>query len=123
MISSGCSLAIAARTTCSTSFASRTLRVSTRACSKPGEFGKGEFAAMHVHAAEFGAAVKGRKHLARVEQALCVERAFQPLLLVQIDLAEHLRHQVPLFDSDAVFSRQHAAEFDTDPQYISAEGF
>src|SRR5215212_11283950 len=123
MISSGCSLAIAARTTCSTSLASRTFTVSTFACSKPGKFRKGELAAMDVHAAEFGAAVKGWKHLARVEQALRVERAFQPLLLVQIDLAEHLRHQVPLFDPDAVFSRQHAAQFDADPQYISAERF
>src|SRR5215218_3006643 len=121
MISSGCSLAIAARTTCSTSLASRTLRVSTLACSKPREFGEGEPAAMDVHPAEFGAAMQGGKHLAGVEQSLCVERAFQSLLLIKVDLAEHLGHQVPLLDTDAVFPREYAPKLDTDPQNIGAE--
>src|SRR4030088_1408983 len=121
MISSGCSLAIAARTTSSTSLASRTLGVSTRACSKPREFGKGHLAAMDVHAAQLGAAVQGRKYLAGIEQALRVERAFQPLLLVEIDLPEHLRHQVSFLDADAMFTGQHAAELDADPQDIGAE--
>src|SRR4051812_43537552 len=97
MISSGCSLASAARTTCSTSLASRTFKVST-AASKPRQLGKRELAAVDVHAAEFGAAVQGGKHLSRVEQALRIERAFQPLLLVEIDVAEHLAHQVALLD-------------------------
>src|SRR5258705_11541807 len=91
--------------------------------SKPREFGKSELAAVDMHATEFGAAVQGRKYLARVEQALGVERAFEPLLLVEIYLAEHLAHQVALLDADAMFTGQHAAEFDADPQDIGAEGF
>src|ERR1700722_7568417 len=87
-ISSGCSLAIAARTTCSTSLASRTFRVSTFACLESRGVGKRELAAVHVHAAEFGAAMQGRKYFPRVEQPLRVEGAFQPLLLVEVDLAE-----------------------------------
>src|SRR5512140_1869734 len=47
-----------------------------RACSKPRNIREGELAAMDMHAAQLGAAVQGRKHLARVEQALRVERAF-----------------------------------------------
>ena len=77
---------------------------------------------MHMHAAKFGAAMQGRKHLARVEQALGVERAFQPLLLVEIDLGKHLGHQVALLDADTMFAGQHAAEFDADPQDVGAEG-
>src|SRR5437762_6557250 len=96
MISSGCSLAIAVRTASSTSFASRTLRVSTPCCSKPREFREGELASMDVHAAKFGAAMKRRKHFARVQQSLRVEGTLQPLLLVEIDIAKHLRHQVAL---------------------------
>src|SRR5450759_4324119 len=123
MISSGCSLAIAARTTSSTSWASRILGVSTLACSKPGEFGEGELAAVDVHAAKLGAAVQGREYLAGIEQALRVERAFQPLLLVEIDLAEHLAHQVALFDADAMFAGEHTAELDADPQNIRTKSF
>ena len=70
---------------------------------------------MDMHATEFGAAVQGRKHFSRIEQALRIERAFQPLLLVEIDLAEHLRHQIALLDADAVFAGKDAAELDTDP--------
>src|SRR5260370_24966803 len=187
IISSGCSLAIAARTACSTSPASRTFRVSTiaphsvrslppcggglgrgvsheflsslypplhlspsasRGCptcvklkcatgvhtgcgeeradcaytrnqqlssSEPRKFGERELAAMDMHAAKFGAAMQGRKYLAGIEQALRVEGAFQPLLLVEIDLAEHLRHQVALLDADAMLAGEDAAEFDADP--------
>src|SRR3982074_2513833 len=89
--------------------------------SKPWKVGKRELAAMDMHATEFGAAVQGRKHFSRIEQALRVERAFRPLLLVEIDLAEHLRHQVALLDADAMFAGQHAAEFDADPKDIRAK--
>src|SRR5271168_1141218 len=121
MISSGCSLASAARTACSTSLASRTLRVSTCACSKPGKFGEGELAAMDMHAAELSAAVQGRKHLAGIEQASRVERAFEPLLLVEIDLAEHFRHQIPFLDADAMLASKDAAKLDAAAQDIGAE--
>ena len=70
---------------------------------------------MDMHATQFGAAVQGWKYLAGIEQALRVEGAFQPLLLVEIDLAEHFRHQVALLDADAMFAGKDAAEFDTDP--------
>src|SRR5580704_18399549 len=108
-------------TACSTSLASRTFKISTRACSKPRKFRKSELAAVDMHAAKLGAAVQRRKHLAGVEQALGVERAFQPLLLVEVDLAEHFRHQVALLDADAMLAGQHAAEFDTTAKDIRAE--
>ncbi len=76
---------------------------------------------MDVHAAELGAAVQGRKHFSRIEQPLRVEGAFQALLLVQINLAEHLAHEVALFDADAMFAGQHAAEFDAAAQDVGTE--
>src|SRR4029450_9243485 len=50
-------------------------------------------ARVHVQAAELGAAMQGRKHLAGIEQPLVVERAFEALLLGEIYLREHRRHQ------------------------------
>src|SRR6478672_7760451 len=90
--------------------------------SEPRQFGESELAAMDVHAAEFGAAMQGRKHLAGVEQALRVEGAFQPLLLIEIDLAEHLAHQIALLDADAVLAGEHAAKLDAAAQDVGAEG-
>ena len=62
-----------------------------------------------------------RKHLAGIEQALGVEGAFQPLLLVEIDLGEHHRHQVALLDADAVLAGQHAADLDAELEDLGAE--
>ena len=76
---------------------------------------------MDMHAAQFGAAAKLREHLAGIEQALGIEGAFQPLLLVEIDLVEHLGHQVALLDADAVLAGQHAADLDAEPQDVGAE--
>src|SRR5436309_3021509 len=172
-ISSGCSPATAARTTSSTSEASRTFRVSTAApsaavpagagthnhcplgrntvspvvalhnhggygsrrapgrrvdrvqspfASKSRQLGKRQPATMDMDAAEFGAAVQGWKHLSRIEQPLRVERAFQPLLLVEIDFVEHLAHQVALLDADAMLPGQHPAKLDTGAQDIGAKG-
>src|SRR5579871_4305498 len=157
MISSGCSLAMAARTACSTSAASRGFSVSTgrirslpsfrdaptgagpesiapqtllkngfRArsrCSRPGmtpfssyskpwNVRERELAGMHVHAPQFGATVQGGKNLARIEEALRVEGAFDSLLLVEVDLGKHLAHQIAFLDTDAVLAGQNAAEFD-----------
>ena len=50
-----------------------------------------------------------------------VERAFQALLLVQIRLVEHHRHQVALLDAHAVLAGQHAADLDAEPQDVGAE--
>ncbi len=33
-----------------------------------------------------------------------IERAFEPHLLIEIDLAEHHRHQIPLFDSHTMLA-------------------
>src|SRR5712671_837638 len=74
---------------------------------EPRKIRKCELAAMDMDAAEFGAAVQGRKHFSGIEQALRVEGAFQPLLLVEIDLRKHLRHQIAFLDADAVFAGQY----------------
>ena len=76
---------------------------------------------MDDHPAELGAAVQFREHLAGIEQALGVEGTFDPLLLIEIDLGEHLSHQVAFLDSDAMLAGQHAAEFDAGLQYIAAK--
>src|SRR5438132_5050210 len=90
---------------------------------EPRNVGKCQLAAVHMHAAELGATVQGRKHLSGIEQALGVEGAFQALLLVEVNLAEHLRHQVALLDADAVLAGEHAAELDAGAQDVGAEGF
>ena len=59
---------------------------------------------MHMQVPELGAAVQLRKHLAGIEQALRVEGAFQPLLLIEVNLGEHVAHQVALLDAHAVFA-------------------
>ena len=61
-------------------------RCTCRIVSEPRNVGKRHAAGMHVHAAELGAAVQRRKHLAGIEQALVVEGAFEPLLLIEIGL-------------------------------------
>jgi hypothetical protein len=62
-----------------------------------------------------------REHLAGIEQTLVgVEGAFDALL-VEVDLAEHFRHQVALLDADAVLAGQHAADLDAQPQDVGAE--
>src|SRR4051794_28567804 len=83
---------------------------------KPRKVGKRQLAAVDVDTAKLGAAMQRRKHLAGIEQALRVERAFQPLLLVEVDLREHLRHQIAFLDADAVLAGQDAAEFDAAAQ-------
>ena len=90
---------------------------------KSRNIGKCQLAVMDVDTPEFGAAMQGGKHLARIEQTLGVERTLQPLLLGEIDVAEHFRHEVAFFDADAVFAGQHAAKLDAQPQDVRAEGF
>src|SRR5713226_9508218 len=53
---------------------------------KPRNVRKCELACVDMHTAELGAAMQRREHFSRVEQALRIERAFQPLLLIEIDL-------------------------------------
>src|SRR5579883_2998688 len=80
-----------------------------------------QLAAGNVHAAELGATVQRRKHLAWIEQALRIEGAFEPLLLVEVDLGKHRRHQVALLDADAVLAGQHAANLDAELEDIGTE--
>src|SRR3546814_16296267 len=61
------------------------------------------------------------KHLARIEQQFGIERAFQALLLLEIGLGEHHGHQVALFDADAMFPGEDAADLDAQLQYVAAE--
>src|SRR5258708_3002043 len=89
--------------------------------SKPGEIGKRQLAGPHMHAAELGAGVQGRKHLAGIEQAAFVERAFEALLLGEIDLGKHGRHQIALLDPDPMLACQHAAHLHAEPQDVGAE--
>ena len=74
--------------------------------SKPRKIGKRQLAGPHMHAAELGAPVECRKHLAGIEQAPLVERAFEALLLGQIDVRKHRRHQIALFDPDPMLAGQ-----------------
>src|SRR4029079_9381269 len=90
--------------------------------SKSRNIRKRQLAGMDVHAAELGAAVQGRKHFSGVEQALRVEGAFQPLLLGEVDLSEHLAHQVALLDADAMLAGEHAAKLDAGAQNVGAKG-
>ena len=74
-----------------------------------------------MHAAEFGAAVQLGVDLAGIEQALGVEGAFEALLLIEVGLAEHHRHQVALLDAHAMLAGENAADFDAQPEDIGAE--
>src|SRR5690606_14712540 len=89
--------------------------------SEPGDVGERQLAAPDVHAAKFGTAVEGREHLARIEQPVGIERALDPLLLLEVDFGEHLAHQVALLDADAVFAGQHAALFGAQLQDVGPE--
>ena len=52
-----------------------------------------------------------------------VEGAFEAHLLGEVDLAEHVAHEVPLLDADAMLAGQHAANLDAERQNLGAEGF
>src|SRR5271170_1696231 len=85
---------------------------SQTAGSEPWNIGKRHAAAADMHAAEFGAVMECREHLAGIEQSLLVEGAFDALLMLHVDLGEHHRHQVPLLDPDAMLAGEHAADLD-----------
>ena len=71
---------------------------------------------------ELGAAMQLRKYLARVEQAVGIECAFQALLMRQVAFVKHRPHQVALFDADPVLAGQDAADLDAEPEDIGAKG-
>jgi hypothetical protein len=63
-----------------------------------------------------------RENLTWIEQPLVVERAFKSLLLIEVGLGEHRRHQVALLDADAMLASEHAADFDAELEDIGTEG-
>ena len=74
-------------------------------CLEPREVGEAELlAAVDVEAAELGAAVELGEDLAGIEDLSRVEGALHALLLVEVVLVEHHRHQVALLDPDAVLA-------------------
>src|SRR5687768_5092900 len=91
--------------------------------SEPRQIGMRQLSTTHQHAAKLGAAMEDREHLAGIEQAVAVEGAFEPLLLVEIGLGEHFRHQVALLDSDTMLAGQDAAHLHAELQNVGAEFF
>ena len=71
---------------------------------------------------QFSAAVQYREHFAWVQQVLCVEGTFQPLLVVKINRGEHLPHEIALLDANAMLAGQHTTHADAKSQNISTEG-
>src|SRR5438874_2486873 len=69
---------------------------------------------MHVQAAELGAAVQSGKYFPGIEQASVIEGAFEALLLIEVGLGKHRRHQVALLDADAVLAGEHAANLNAE---------
>src|SRR5712691_2104394 len=110
-------------TAASTSLPSRDFRTSAMTASKPRNIRERHAARVHVQASELGAAVQGRKHLARIEQALVVERAFEPLLLIEIGRREHRRHQVAFLHAHAMLAGEHAADLHAELEDVGAEFF
>ena len=78
---------------------------------------------MDVDTAKLRTAVQLWEHLAGVEQKFWVKSAFDALLMSQIDLSEHHRHQVALLDANAVLSREHAANLHAQTQDIGTKRF
>ena len=76
---------------------------------------------MDMQTSKFGATVKLREHLARVQKMPRVEGAFQALLLLQVVLGELDGHQVAFLDTHAVLASQHAAHLHTAAQDVGAE--
>src|SRR5271163_469006 len=91
------------------------------AASEPWNIGKRDAAAAHMHAAELGAVMERREHLAGIEQPLLVEGAFDALLVLHIDFGKHDRHQIPLLDPDAMLAGEHAADLDAQLQDVGPE--
>src|SRR5262245_22370558 len=59
------------------------------------------------YALEVAAPAPARQHLARVRDAVGIERVAQPCLRVEVVRREDERHQVALLDADAVLTREY----------------
>src|SRR6516165_2231917 len=87
------------------------------------QVGKRHSPGMDMHAAELGTAVECRKHLARIEQATAVEGAFEPLLLREVGLAEHDRHEIALLHAHPVLAGQYSPYLDAELEDLGPEPF
>src|ERR1700735_2244571 len=74
-----------------------------------------------MHAAEFSATAELREHLARIEQAFRIEGAFQPHLLIELDLVEHRAHEIALLAADPMLARENAANVNAEPEDLRAK--
>src|SRR5215813_11923906 len=86
--------------------------------SEPRNVGERHPTSMHVQAAQLGATMQLRKDLSGIEQSLGIKGAFHALLLIEIDLGEHRRHQVALLHADPMLAGQNAADL-----YAKLENF
>ena len=77
-------------------------------------------AVMDMEMAELGAAMQLGENLARIEQPVRIEGAFDALLLVEIGLVEHRAHEVALLDADAMLAGEDAADLDAIAQDVGA---
>ena len=78
---------------------------------------------MNVQPAKLSASMQDREDLTGIEKVIRIKRAFQSLLLFQIIFREHFPHQVTFFNPNTVFTRQHAAKFNTSLQDSRAKIF
>ena len=81
----------------------------------------GQLAMMHVHGAEFGTTVQRGDGLARVEQAIGIERMLDSMKLQQFTVIELHAHLVDFFHANAVFAGDGAADFNADFQDPAAQ--
>src|SRR6185295_18166836 len=91
--------------------------------SKARQVCKGQPALFDMHVSLFDAGGQRRKDLSRIEQTTRIKGAFEALLLREIRLAEHNRHQLALFQTNAMFAGQDAADLDAEPEDVCAKGF
>src|SRR5690606_8322232 len=96
-------------------------RLCLPAASESRQLGMRELASMHMHPTELGTAMQLRKHLARIEKPLGIERAFDALLLLQVLFAEHRAHEVALLDADPMLAGKDPADLDAEPQDVGPE--
>src|SRR5690349_16637834 len=89
--------------------------------SEPRDVGARDLAAAHVHAAPFRAAVDGGHGLARIEDAVGIERALHVVESRDLGTAELLAHLPQLLDSHAVLAGDRPAHLDAELEDASAE--
>ncbi|CAI8810606.1 hypothetical protein EMIT0373P_20256 [Pseudomonas chlororaphis] len=87
------------------------------------QLGEGQLPGVHVHGAEFGAAVQGRDVLAGVEQAAGIEGRLDRVEQGQLVAVELGAHLVDFLPADPVFAGDAAADRDAQLEDLAAQGF